>query len=120
MLSLRPRCARPHSIYRKSRLALQTDVLGVGGRLIALNLEGTKLRGSQGMGVVSNKWLDCVLLSFYVHVQTLMLTDAQTPFLGAPLVPLELEVNCVDAATMSRFTLCAAQTLTQAQGEPLV
>ena len=39
------------------------------------------------MGVVSNKWFDSVLLNS-LHVQTLMLTDVRTPFLGTPLVPL--------------------------------
>ena len=36
------------------------------------------------MGVVSNNWLDCVLTLNYLHVQTFMLTDVQTPFLGTP------------------------------------
>ena len=41
------------------------------------------------MGVVSGNWFDRVLLSI-LYVETLMLTDAQTPFLGTPLVPLKL------------------------------
>ena len=51
-----------------------------------------ELRGSQGMGVVNNDWCDSVLLNS-LHVQTLMLTDFQTPFLGTPLVPLKRECN---------------------------
>ena len=46
--------------------------------------------GSQGIWIVSNEQL--VLLCFALsslHVQTLMLTDVQTPFLGTPLVPLK-------------------------------
>ena len=39
------------------------------------------------MGVISNDWFDRVLLDSK-HVQTLKLTDVQTPFLG-PLVPLK-------------------------------
>ena len=42
--------------------------------------------GSSEMEVVSNNWFDCVSLSNPLHVQTLMLTDAPTPFLGIPLV----------------------------------
>ena len=44
------------------------------------------------MGVVSNDWFDCFALD-RLHVQTLMLTDAdvRTPFLGTPLVPLKYE-----------------------------
>ena len=39
--------------------------------------------------MVSNNWLDRVVLSsLYLHVRTLVLTDAPTPFLGTPLVPL--------------------------------
>ena len=34
------------------------------------------------MGVVSNHWFDCVLIINYLHVQPLVLTDAETPFLG--------------------------------------
>ena len=41
------------------------------------------------MGVVSNNWFDCFTLD-YLHVQTLMLTDDQTPFLGTPLAPLDM------------------------------
>ena len=49
---------------------------------------------SQGMGVVSNKWFDRVLLSIHsLHVQTLMATDAQTPFLGTPLAPLKHAIS---------------------------
>ena len=47
-----------------------------------------ELRGSQGMGVVSNDCFDCVLLPTLYHVHTLMLTDVQAPFLGTPLAPL--------------------------------
>ena len=39
------------------------------------------------MGVVSNNWFDRALLSIRC-LQTLMLTDVQTPFLGTPSVPL--------------------------------
>ena len=43
------------------------------------------------MGVASDNWFDRVLLqSLTVRVQTLMLIDVQTPFLGIPLVPLNL------------------------------
>ena len=45
---------------------------------------------SQGMGVVISNWFDRVSL----HVQTLMLTDVQTPFLGTPLAPLK-HCGCV-------------------------
>ena len=38
--------------------------------------------------VAGNNWLDRVLLSDLLHVQTLMLTDVQTAFLGTPSVPL--------------------------------
>ena len=42
------------------------------------------------MGVVSNNWLDRAFLSIRLHVQTLMMTDVQTPpSLGPPLVPLK-------------------------------
>ena len=41
--------------------------------------------GSQGVGVVSNSWLDRGLLSI-LHVQSPRLTDVQTPFLRTPLV----------------------------------
>ena len=34
------------------------------------------------MGVESNKRFDCVLASILLRVQTLMLADVQTPFLG--------------------------------------
>ena len=34
------------------------------------------------MGVVSNNWFDCVILSVLHMIQTLMLTDVQTSFLG--------------------------------------
>ena len=47
----------------------------------------SELRGSQGVGVVSSGWLDRVSLNSS-HLQTLMLTDVQTPFLGTPLVAL--------------------------------
>ena len=53
-----------------------------------------ELRGSQGMGVVSNSWCDCALLLSLLHVRTLMLTIVQTPFLGTPLVPLKLPRVC--------------------------
>ena len=39
------------------------------------------------MGVVRNDWLECVRS---LHVQSLMLTDVQTPFLRTPLLPLAL------------------------------
>ena len=42
------------------------------------------------MGVVGDNWFDGVSLSNSLQVQTLMLTDAQTPFLGTPLAPLRL------------------------------
>ena len=45
-------------------------------------LEGPK--ASQGMEVVNDNWLDRVVLSIIY-----MLTDAQNPFLGTPLVPLK-------------------------------
>ena len=48
-----------------------------------------ELRGSQGIGAVSDNRFDRVLLPICLHLQTLMLTDAQTPFLGTPLVPLK-------------------------------
>ena len=41
-------------------------------------------RGSQGMGVVSNNWFDCGSLNSF-NVQTLMLTDVQTPLPWDPL-----------------------------------
>ena len=44
--------------------------------------------GSQGMGVISNNWFDSVLPSIH-DVQTLMLTDIRTPFLGTPFFPLK-------------------------------
>ena len=54
-------------------------------------------RGSQGMGVVSSSWFDrlfCLLIIVvWLHVQTLMLTDVQTPFLGTPVVPLKLPIK---------------------------
>ena len=40
------------------------------------------------MGVVCNNWFARVLLSI-LHVQALMSTDVQTPFLGTLLVPLK-------------------------------
>ena len=54
-------------------------------------LEGTE--GSQGMGVVSNNRHDRVLLPIRLYIQTLMLTDAPTPFLGTPLVPLRISID---------------------------
>ena len=42
------------------------------------------------MGVVSNNWFDCVFTFNYLHVQTLVLTDVQTPFLGTFFVPLNV------------------------------
>ena len=48
-----------------------------------------ELRGSQGMGVVRNNWLLLCFIIHSLHVQTLMLTNVQTPFLGTPLVPLK-------------------------------
>ena len=47
-----------------------------------------ELRGSYGMGVVSNSWFDRVFVLNPLHVQTLTSTDVQTPSLGTPLVPL--------------------------------
>ena len=41
------------------------------------------------MGVVSNNWCYSVLPSIVVHVQTLLLTDVQTPFFWTPLVPFK-------------------------------
>ena len=45
------------------------------------------------MGVVSDSWFDSVLLSTLYMFQTLMLTHAQTPFLGTPLVPLKIRLE---------------------------
>ena len=42
------------------------------------------------MGVVSNAWFDRISLN-YLHVQTLMLTDVQTP-LGPPKFPLHIGI----------------------------
>ena len=41
------------------------------------------------MGVVSNQWFDRVLTFNSLQVQTLLLTDVQTPFLGTPLAHLK-------------------------------
>ena len=46
------------------------------------------------MGVASNNWFDCALLSNTSHVQTLTLADVQTPFLGTPVVPLKPMAPC--------------------------
>ena len=43
-----------------------------------------ELRGSQGMGVVSNDWFDCVFTLNSSRAQTPVLTDVQIPFLGTP------------------------------------
>ena len=48
------------------------------------------LWGSQGIGVISNNWFYCFTRLDSLHVQTLMLTDVQTPFHGTPLVPLKM------------------------------
>ena len=50
----------------------------------SLVLEGTEGVPSQGMGVVSNSWFDCVLSLNSLHVQTTVLTGVQAPFLGIP------------------------------------
>ena len=58
-------------------------------------LEG--IEGSQGMGVVGNRWFDCVLSLNDLHARTLMLTNAPIPFLGTPIVPLKTrtdKINC--------------------------
>ena len=41
------------------------------------------------MGVVSSSWIDRVFILSSLHVQTLMSTDVQSPFLGTPLVTLK-------------------------------
>ena len=48
------------------------------------------------MGVVSDNWLDRVLLStiYMLKFQTLTLTDVQAHFLGTPLAPLKVLEAC--------------------------
>ena len=49
----------------------------------------SELRGSQGMGVVGNNWVDRVLLSNpYAHSSP-HFDRCSNPFLGTPLVPLK-------------------------------
>ena len=52
--------------------------------------------GPKECGSLSKSWFDRVLLSNDLHVQTLVLTDVQTPFLGTRLVPLKgkVEIHC--------------------------
>ena len=44
------------------------------------------------MGVVGDNWFDCVFALDSLHVQTLTLTDAQTPFLRTPILPLSMSL----------------------------
>ena len=60
------------------------------------------------MGLVSSNWFDTLDM---LHVQILMLTDVQTPFLGTPLVPLK------DFACLQRTPALAAR---ERQPESLV
>ena len=59
----------------------------------AASLEGTKgvPRGSQGMGVVGNNCLDCVLLAICCMFNPPMTTDAQTPSSGPPYIRSPLQ-----------------------------
>ena len=68
-----------------------------------MSLEGTT--GSQGIGVVSNSWLDRVLLAI-PYVKTLMSTDVQAPLLGTPLVPLKPIIASCWGARRAQATMC--------------
>ena len=49
-----------------------------------------KLRGSQGVGGRKQRPVRLCFALDSLHVQILMLTDVQTPFLGTPLLPLKV------------------------------
>ena len=53
------------------------------------------------MGIASNNWFDRVLTLNSLHVQTLVLTHVQTPFLGTPLVPLQVRVRSQSAKALA-------------------
>ena len=63
-----------------------------------------ELRGSQGMGVVSRIWFDWCVIINYLHVQTLRLTEVQTPIRGTPLVLLKL--SDTSPVPIRRVTIC--------------
>ena len=64
--------------------------------------EGAKLRGSQGMGVVRKQLFRSCFTLYSLHVQALMSTGVQNPFLGPRLLPLILISH--DAACKSNTT----------------
>ena len=67
----------------------------------ARDLEGAN-GGLKEWGSLVTTGLIVFRLSFCLHVQTLTLTDAQTPFLGTPLVPLK-ERNLVSIFVKGRL-----------------
>ena len=69
-----------------------------------------EFQGATAAALISNSWFDRVGLN-YLYVQTLALTDAQTPFLGTPLVPLRLTAKALQLGAERRETAVVEQGL---------
>ena len=85
-------------IYIYIYIYIYTHILGWLETRLAQNtsnyikLPNTTLEGTEGVPTNGGRKYQLVWLGFTlnsVHVQTLILTDVQTPFFGTPLVPLK-------------------------------
>ena len=65
-----------------------------------------ELKGFQGMGDVSNSWLDRVCTLSSLRVQTRTSTDVRTPLLGIPFVPLNTKGCLAAALPANLLSLC--------------